>query len=212
MPQSTDLELMQGDAAERAVADDPFWATVLRRHDDIDVVVLPQEPTLDPVVPADEPEVDPERARQVLRGQAAAFWSGLGLATEPAQLDDVWFAGTAPGTLRWQGTAIFEQVDPLLASAALERAARLLAADDGWHTLVPTDGLPRVMAGRAAEPGREEVQVVLASSTRLVVRMRSALVHVGAAAAEAALAAPTDGPTDGSTAGSTDGSTKGGLG
>ncbi|SEB69139.1 hypothetical protein SAMN04489844_0856 [Nocardioides exalbidus] len=187
MPQSSDLEFVQGGAAERAVADDPFWSTVLRRHGDIDVVVLPQEPAVEQVVPADEPEVDPDQARAALRGQAAAFWSELGLDAEPTHVDDVWFAGVAPGTLRWQGTATFEQVDPLLASAALERAERILAADDGWHTLVPTDGLPRVIAGRAAQPGREEVHVVLASSTRLVVRMRSALVHVGAVAAAASL-------------------------
>ncbi|RYB94612.1 hypothetical protein EUA93_09815 [Nocardioides oleivorans] len=193
MPQSTGVEFVQGGAAERAVADDPFWATVLRRHGDIDVVVLPQEPTLEQVVPEGEPEVDPEQAREALRGQAAAFWAELGLGGDPAHLDDVWFAGVAPGTLRWQGTATFEQVDPLLASAALERAQLVLAADDGWHTLVPTDGLPRVIAGRAAQPGREEVHVVLASPTRLVVRMRSALVHVGAVAAAATLGSSAGG-------------------
>jgi hypothetical protein len=185
--QHTDLDFIQGAAAEQAVADDPFWATVLRRHRDVDVVVLPQEPTVAQVMPEDAPEVDPDQAREVLRGQAAAFWAELGLTGDPAHLDDVWFAGVAPGTLRWQGTATFEQVDPLLASAAIERAERLLAADDGWHTLVPTEGLPRVLAGRAAQPGREEIQVVLASSTRVMVRMRSALVHVGPVAATAAL-------------------------
>jgi hypothetical protein len=193
VPQPTDLDFVQGAAAEQAVADDPFWAAVLRRHHDVDVVVLPQRPTADLVVPDGEPEIDPERAREVLRGQMAAFWAAIGLDAEPDHLDDTWFAGAATGTLRWQGTATFEGLDPVAASAALGQAREVLPEDAGWHVLAPADGIPRVLAGRDAELGREEVQVLLPASTRLVVRLRSPLVHVGPDAVAAVLGAGTEG-------------------
>ncbi|GAA1916261.1 hypothetical protein [Nocardioides hwasunensis] len=183
MSEQPDLEFTRDAAAGRAVREDPFWSTVLRRHGDVDLVVLPPEVTAEVEVPADEPTVDPAEARARLRGEMAAFWAGLGLPGEPSRLDDVWFAGAADGTLRWQGTATFDDVDPATTSATLERARALLPDEAGWHVLAPPEGIPRVLAGRPARLGREEVQVLLATPSRVVVRLRSALVHTGPEAA-----------------------------
>ena len=186
MPDPTSLDLVSGAPAARQVLQDPFWATVLRRHDDVDLVVLPPESPDRPEVPAGEPTVDPEAARQELRARMAGLWAALGLEAEPTHLDDVWFAGSAPGTLRWQGTATFNDLDPVVASGALQRAQDLLDEADGWHVLAPPDGVPRVLAGRPATIGREDVQVLAPAAGRVVLRIRSALVVVGdAAAAEA---------------------------
>jgi hypothetical protein len=178
------LDLVTGPPAARQVLQDPFWATVLRRHGDVDLVVLPPEEPDRAEVAADEPTVVPDAAREELRARMAALWAALGLDAEPTHLDDVWFAGSAPGTLRWQGTATFDDVGPVVASDALQRARDLLAEADGWHVLAPPDGVPRVLAGRPARLGhlgREDVQV-LAPAGRVVLRIRSALVVVGEAA------------------------------
>jgi hypothetical protein len=185
VPEPTRLEFTQGPAATRAVALDPFWATVLRRHGDVDVVVLPPEPPARTAVPADEPIVEPGAARDELRARAAALWAALGLDGEPTHLDDVWFAGSEPGTLRWQGTATFDDLDPVVAAGALQRAQELLDEADGWHVLAPPDGVPRVLAGRPARLGREDVQVLVPATDRVVVRIRSGLVVVGDDAAAA---------------------------
>lgn len=188
MSEPSDLEFVTGSSAARAAAEDPFWSTVVRRHGDVDIVILPPgDDTAQPEVPPDEPAVDPAEARQVLRAQTRAFWSALGLPEEPSHLDDVWFAGAVQGTLRWQGTATFDDLDPAVASGALERALPLLPEDAGWHVLVPPEGIPRVLAGRPGRFAREEVQVLLASASRLVVRLRSDLVVVGEAAAAGVL-------------------------
>jgi hypothetical protein len=181
--ETPDLEFVTGAPAARRVAEDPFWSTVVRRHGDVDVVVLPQEEAPVVEVPADEPQVDAEAARERLRADMASFWRALGLDADPGRLDDRWYAGAAEGTLRWEGTATFDDVDPVLASGAVDRSREVLAAAPGWNVLVPPDGLPRVLAGRPGRLVREEVQVVLPSSSRVVVRMRSDLVVVGTSAA-----------------------------
>ena len=188
MPDPTSLDLVSGAPATRQVQQDPFWATVLRRHDDVDLVVLPQEAPDRAEVPLDEPAVDPDAARQELRARMAALWTALGLEAQSARLDDVWFAGSEPGTLRWQGTATFDDLDPVVASGTLQRAQELLGEEDGWHVLAPPDGVPRVLAGRPARIGREDVQVLVPASGRVVLRIRSALVVVGEDAAAAATA------------------------
>jgi hypothetical protein len=180
VPEPTRLDFAQGPAARRAVAEDPFWSTVVRRHGDVDVVVLPPEPSTAPEVPADEPPVDPAAAREELRSRMAGLWSALGLDGEPPRLDDVWLAGAAPGTLRWQGTATFDGLDPVVASGALQRARDLFAQDDAWTVLAPTDGIPRVLAGRPGRIGREDVQVLVPGTARVVLRIRSEPVVVGA--------------------------------
>lgn len=185
MPDPSTLDFVTGAPATRRVKEDPFWSTVVRRHGDVDVVVLPPEAPRTPEVAVDEPVVDPAVARERLRGRMAALWSALGLPAEPGHLDDVWFAGGPAGTLRWQGTATFDDLDPVDASSALERARDLLAESDGWGVLAPADGIPRVLAGRPGRLGREEVQVLLPATSRLVLRVRSELVVVGEAAAEA---------------------------
>ena len=187
MPDPLALDLVSGAPASRAVAEDPFWSTVVRRHPDVDVVVLPPEAPGTPEVPADEPTVDPVLARAELRARMAGLWSAIGLEGEPSHLDDTWLAGAAAGTLRWQGTATFDDLDPVVASGALQRARDLLAADDGWTVLAPPDGIPRVLAGRPDRLGREDVQVLLPAASRAVVRIRSALVVVDPADAAEAL-------------------------
>ncbi|WP_210438933.1 hypothetical protein [Nocardioides xinjiangensis] len=187
MPDPSTLDLVTGAAAARQVAEDPFWFTVVRRHPDVDVVVLPPEAAAAPEVAGDEPTTDPATAREQLRGRMAALWAALGVDAEPTHLDDVWFAGSAPGTLRWQGTATFDELDPVVASGALRRARDLLVEEDGWHVLAPADGIPRVLAGRPARLGREDVQVLVPSGSRVVVRVRSALVVVGPRAVREAL-------------------------
>lgn len=187
MAEPKDLDFLTGDAADRLVADDPFWSTVVRRHADVDVVVLPPQATVEPVVLADEPEVAVESARQNLRSRLADLWAALDLPAEPSHVDDVWFAGAVDGTLRWQGTATFDDLDPVAASRVLERVQELLPEDAGWHVLVPPAGIARVLAGRDGRLGRDEVQVLLASSSRLVIRQRAEPVFVGTDAAAAAL-------------------------
>ncbi|WP_416954485.1 hypothetical protein ACNKF0_19550 [Nocardioides sp. T5] len=187
MPDPNSLDLVTGAPAARQVLQDPFWATVLRRHDDVDLVVLPPEAPDRVEVPGDEPTVEPDVARGELRARMAALWAALGLEGEPSHLDDVWFAGSAPGTLRWQGTATFDDLDPVVASDALQRARDLLAEADGWHVLAPPDGVPRVLAGRPGRVGREDVQVLAPTAGRVVLRIRSALVVVGEAAAAEAI-------------------------
>ena len=182
-----DLEFVKGPAAARAVAQDPFWSTVVRRHGDMDVVVLPAEDTSDPVVPPDEPVVDATHAREDLRARLGELGLALGLPADSAHRDDVWFAGAAPGTLRWQGTVSYDDLDAVTASAALERAQEVLQPGGGRHPFVPEDGAPRVPAGRRGRWVGGEVQVLLASASRVVVRLRSDLVHVGRTAAARAL-------------------------
>ena len=187
MPDMTGLSFDRGAEASRAVAGDPFWSTVVRRHRDVDVVVLPPEepPTFE--VPRDEPAVDPEAARQELRGAMASFWAALGLDGVPSHVDDTWFAGPVDGTVRWQGTASFDHLEPLAASRLLERVEELLTGAGAWHVLLPGEGIPRVLAGRPGRLDRESIQVLLPSPSRVVIRMRSDLVVVGPNAVAEAL-------------------------
>lgn len=186
MTENNELAFTRGPDAARVAAADPFWSTVVRRHGDVDVVVLPPEDPPSVEVPADEPLVDVEVARSGLRADMAAFWAAIGLDGEPAHVDDTWFAGPADGTLRWQGTASFDGLDAVDASRLLQRAEELLTAGD-WHVLVPGEGIPRVLAGRSGRFDRESLQVLLPSTSRLVVRVRSDLVVVGPAASAATL-------------------------
>lgn len=187
MPDPSTLDFVSGAPATRRVKEDPFWSTVVRRHGDVDVVVLPPDAPPDAELPADTPTVDPDEAREQRRARLASLWSALGLPDEPTHLDDVWFAGGPEGTLRWQGTATFDDLDPVTASGALERVLDLLPEADGWSVLAPADGIPRVLAGRPGGLGREELQVLLPTSSRVVLRLRSELVVVGPVAADAAL-------------------------
>ncbi|WP_370288380.1 hypothetical protein [Nocardioides sp.] len=167
-----------------AAARDPFWATVVRRHPDVDVVLLPPEPPPS-AAPAGE-QVDPEEHRLAQQAGVHRLLDALGLPL-PERVDDGWLAGSAAGTVRWQGTVACE-VAAEVASGALRSAAEHLA-DDGWHRLVPSGGVPRVLAGRDTPRGREEAQVLLPAPTRVVVRMRSVPITVGIEAASALLRA-----------------------
>lgn len=178
MTESNELGFTRGADAARVVAADPFWSTVVRRHGDVDVVVLPPEAAPSVEVPADEPLVDAALARQGLRADMAAFWAAIGLPGEPAHVDDTWFAGPADGTVRWQGTASFDGLDPVEASRLLQRAEELLVTG-GWHVLLPDEGIPRLLAGRPGRLDRESLQVLLPSTSRVVIRVRSDLVVVG---------------------------------
>ncbi|NYE35865.1 hypothetical protein F4692_000969 [Nocardioides cavernae] len=187
MPDPTTLDFVSGAPATRRVKEDPFWSTVVRRHGDVDVVVLPPEAPPSGEVPADAPTVDAPAAREQQRARMASLWTALGLPAEPSHLDDVWFAGGPEGTLRWQGTATFDELDPVTASTALQRVVDLLPEADGWSVLTPADGIARVLAGRPAGLGREELQVLLPTTSRVVIRLRSGLEVVGSVAADEAL-------------------------
>lgn len=169
-----------------AAADDPFWSTVVRRHGDVDVVLLPPEPP-EPSAPAatGEPS-DPDDHRRAEHAALEHLLLALELPT-PARVDDVWLVGSGEGTVRWQGTVTCE-VGAEVAARALRRAGEHLA-DGGWHRLVPADGVPRVLAGRDTPRGREEAQVLRPAPTRVVVRVRSVPITVGAEAASALLRA-----------------------
>ena len=47
-------------------------------------------------------------------------------------------------------------VDPVAATGTIDGAARTLG-EEGWRVLAPPDGMPRVLAGRPAGNGREEL-------------------------------------------------------
>ena len=107
---------------------------------------------------------------------------------DPSTLD---FVTGAPATRRvkedpFWSTVVrrhgFDGLDPMVASGALQRVQDLLAPDDAWSVLAPTDGIPRVLAGRPGRIGREDVQVLVPAAGRVVLRIRSELVVVGTAA------------------------------
>lgn len=168
--------------ASAVVAADPFWSVVRRRHPDVDIVLLPDPPPA-PVTDG-LPTEDPDQAAARVEAEAAGLWTSLAGDLEPIA-SARWRSGPTPESLVREVTLHADGVDAVRGIGLVSRAADALAAD-GWHTLAPPDGVPRVLAGRAAGVGRREVQVLHAPATsRLVLRLRSEPVVVGRAAVRA---------------------------
>lgn len=189
-------------AAEgEAVAADPFWSVVRRRHPDVDVVVLPSVPGArrpsDPNPAWEGEEADAEAEARHEHEVVRRAWEQLvadsgDIVTARVVLPVVtgrWLGGSAPDRVRREASAVVEDLEHLsdpLACAALLRRAEATLRDGGWHVVAPTDGLPRLMAGRPERDGRREVLLVHAPAQgRLVLRTRGPELAVGAAVAHA---------------------------
>jgi hypothetical protein len=166
-----------GDPAGEAVAGDPFWSVVRRRHRDVDIALLPPAAADEVALPAGGETVDPDAEAERLDREATRLWEQLGQAGEPVR-SARWTSGQAPGTVRRETTLVLDGVDPILTTGRVTGAAGTLA-DAGWHVLAPPDGMPRVLAGRDADIGRVELSLVHAAAhDRLVLRVRSGSVLV----------------------------------
>lgn len=164
-------------AAAGRVAADPFWSVVRRRHPDLDLVLLPEEPApaADPVPPVTLSDRDVAR----LDERAARAWAALAGRQEVSVVSR-WVAGDRRGVVRRENAFTHESTDPVTGAGIIERAVARLRTE-GWRVLSPPDGVPRVMASRA---DGEELQLVLVPATgRLTLRTRAAGVPVGIAAA-----------------------------
>lgn len=166
------------EAAEEVVAD-PFWSAVVRRHPDVDVVVLPQadDPRLE--VPPDIPVLSVEQAGEVCESAAASWWHALQPDQDPTQEHARWLAGEAGGTVRHEATRTRDGLAAAEGRAILEQASDLLRQAQ-WTVFTPPDGLPRVLGSRPGALGQSEMQVVFAPEPgRLIMRLRTELLHVG---------------------------------
>ena len=169
--------------ASAQVATDPFWSAVRRRHPDADIVLLPERPSA-PVtrgLPAEDPDAAAVSADAVAEGLWALLAGDLQIEATAR-----WRSGPTPDTVQREVTFRSDGVDPVTGVAAVSRGGETLTAD-GWHVLIPADGLPRALAGRDEELGRREAQLVHdPAAARLILRVRSAPVLVGERAARAA--------------------------
>jgi len=78
-------------------------------------------------------------------------------------------------------------VDGVAAHGALARAERVLN-ESGWHTLVPPDGIPRVLASRKDEIAGRELQIIyVEAASRFALAYSSGPFVVGDAAARAVI-------------------------
>lgn len=163
---------------------DAFWSTVRRRQPDIDIVVVPPR---EPQIEDDPPPCAPDP--RLVETVPAAFDTWIDRAWDaiaPSRVGDQRSSGGA----RWEpgGTADaldrvetraaegLDEIDGLQAVAAAERFLRA----DGWDGIVPSTGLPRVLAGRVRDGVDEQVQVVFVpASGRLALALRWAGISVG---------------------------------
>ncbi|TNM38557.1 hypothetical protein FHP29_15090 [Nocardioides albidus] len=163
-----------GPEATARVAADPFWSVVRRRHSDVDLVLLPAE-AIGPAepIPGPIPGTSAEHATAECAARVAELWDRLVGETEPDEWRDRWTSGSAPDLARHEATWTRLGMDPVSASGVLDRAAATLR-DEGWRVLAPPDGMPRVLAGRPARHGREELDLVLVPATgRFFLTVRS---------------------------------------
>ncbi len=176
------------------VSGDDFFGVVRRRHPDIDIVLLPQEPA------ADEPEerVDPGDLVDVparFEAELTALWAEVARGVTRPEVTSRWTPGSVTGSVAREALLAAEGVDGVTATQALTTAERALAAD-GWHVLAPGTGMPRVLAGRdgtPADPVRRELQVVyVAAQGRYAVTYRCGSYVVGPDASRALVGAGTD--------------------
>jgi hypothetical protein len=164
---------------DQTVAGDRFFAEVRRRHPDIDIVLLPQEPPREDTSEEVPGPVDDAVAAS-LEADLEALLPLLApdLGTPPPQWR--WGPGDRTGTVARQSLVAVESVAPVRGLTALSGAERALVGA-GWHVLVPPDGIPRVLAGRA---DGAQVQVLYVEPRgRYAVTLRSPSYAVGPGAA-----------------------------
>ena len=175
MPSPTD-EPLEGPQAAEIVANDPFWSVVRRRHPDVDIVVFPPDDAPDLTPGTGETPVHTGATRADFEGDVTALWDQLGQADERPVVR--WTSAPNRGAVALEGRITAEGVAPDDAAAALRRAADRLTAE-GWHVLVPPDGMPRVAAGQPRSTGRRTVQVVhVPARGRLLLIVRSEPIPV----------------------------------
>lgn len=173
---------VSGVEAASAVATDPFWSVVRRCDPDVDIVLLPPERRDKVELPAGMLPIDPPVEATRLDDRARSLWDALVRTGEPETVAQ-WLWGILRGTIRRETTCTLDGADPDLMSLALSRAADELASS-GWHVLVPPEGIPRVMAGRPAAVGRDEIALLhVPARHRVVLRIRSGSLPAEDAAA-----------------------------
>lgn len=166
------------DAARSAVAEDPFWSVVRRRHPDLDIVILPQEP------PRPRESGQPPRAaepfEQMQLADADELWAAL-VGHGMPQRDAQWVPGPTADAVRHAVTLTNDGVSDTVGLAHLREAIDLLTAG-GWHVFTPPTGMPRLNADRPGELGAEELLFGYApDSGRLFARLTSTGLPVDAA-------------------------------
>ncbi|MBM7517360.1 hypothetical protein [Nocardioides nitrophenolicus] len=166
------MAFLGGPRVAAQVAADPFWSVVRRRHPDVDLVLLPPAAAPEESEPEPAPTSVADASAECL-ARVAELWDLLVGGTVPDEQRSAWTTGPAPGLMRHEATWTLLAVDPVLATGTLERAAASLR-DEGWRVLAPPDGMPRVLAGRRARSGREELDLVLVPATgRFFLTVRS---------------------------------------
>ncbi|ROR92552.1 hypothetical protein [Nocardioides aurantiacus] len=174
-----------GEQARAQVEADPFWSVVRRRHPDVTLAVLPPADGAVPPLPEGTAPVDPAEAAARQDADVLDRWRelvgpavGAEDAGTPASPEARWTAGEVQGTRRRETTLRDAGVDDVRAVGVLLRAEDALRTE-GWHVLAPTGGVPRVLAGRPAELGREELQLLAPPGRGVVLRVRGASVLLG---------------------------------
>lgn len=163
---------------EQTVAHDRFFAEVRRRHPDIDIVLLPQDPPRDDV--AEPVPVDAETVIESVEADLASLLPSLARDLPTPLPEWHWRPGDRTGSVARESLVATEDVEPVRGLTALSAAERSLVTA-GWHVLVPPDGLPRVLAGR---PDGAQVQVLYVEPrSRYAVTLRSPSYAVGSDAA-----------------------------
>jgi hypothetical protein len=123
-----------------ALADEPFYRELRRRHHDVDIVVLAgREPEPTPPLDLEAARRDAAQARQVFD----EIWQAL--IGEPVTSSSSWRPGTVDGVVHRETTARHD-VDESAHRQLLDRADGLLTAR-GWSVQSHRDGVPRVLAG-----------------------------------------------------------------
>ncbi len=165
--------------AAELVAGDPFWSVVRRRHPELDIVLLPDEP-VGSAAATETVTLTEERVAR-LDEDAVSLWRSL--VDESSVSAARWVAGDQRGVVRREASFALAPVDPVAGADVITSGAGRLR-DAGWQVFSPPDGLPRLLASRTDDAGREELQLVWAPTTgRLSLRVRSAGLSVGRAAA-----------------------------
>ncbi len=170
------MAFLGGPEAAARVAADPFWSVVRRRHPDVDLVLLPPVAAPDEADAGAPPiEAGVEEATAACLARVAGLWQRLVGDVAPDEQRAGWTTGPRPGLERHEATWTLLGVDPVAATGTIDGAARTLG-EEGWRVLAPPDGMPRVLAGRPAGNGREELDLVLVPATgRFFLTVRSAL-------------------------------------